>query len=316
MKRLFPILILLIFCYSTNGQINQFEVKESGIVIPRVDKNSISAPESGQVIYDITSSSFWFYDNQKWLELKEDNDQDESNELQNMIVSLFGDTLYLEGGNHIIVPGISDANYIKDGNGNVYTEVEILGQVWLKPNLSATRYNDGSPIEKSETYAEWGTLSTNNTPTYGWYNLDSITNAPRYGALYNWFVVDTLANGGKNVCPIGYKVPDVYDLYQLRDTLEPTNTSIVGQHLKAVGTEFWIAPNAGVLDTYGFNFRGGGQIRATGSQWEKEVGMFLTTSDYVVSTSSYVGYLYPQGNVFSPTGYPKAYGYSIRCLKE
>ena len=44
----------------------------------------------------------------------------------------------------------------------------------------------------------WTTLST---MAYSWYNND-IANKPVYGALYNWFTVNT-----GSLCPTGWHVP-------------------------------------------------------------------------------------------------------------
>ncbi len=138
-----------------------------------------------------------------------DLDKDPINELQTISTSTEGDTMYLSDGNWLIIPGISDANYIKDFDGNVYNEVDINGQIWLLKNLKTTHYNDGTPIPEIENATDWddwnlswnGSEFTDVYDAYCWYNNDSTTYS-KFGALYNWGVADSTINGGKNACPV------------------------------------------------------------------------------------------------------------------
>ena len=94
---------------------------------------------------------------------------------------------------------ISFTTPLVDFDGNIYTTVKIGDQIWLVGNLKTTRYNDGSPIPKVADYMAW---SNQAAPAYCWYNNDSLTYKPSYGALYNWYAVST----GK-LCPVGWHVP-------------------------------------------------------------------------------------------------------------
>jgi uncharacterized protein (TIGR02145 family) len=88
---------------------------------------------------------------------------------------------------------------VTDADGNVYHTVQIGNQVWMVENLRTTKYNDNSPITPVSDNAVWGTLTTE---AYCWYNNDEATNKNTYGALYNWYVLNT----GK-LCPTGWHVP-------------------------------------------------------------------------------------------------------------
>ncbi len=89
-----------------------------------------------------------------------------------------------------------ESSEIKDKDGNIYTSVTIGTQVWLKENLHTTKYNDGNDIPL-------GNLNSDpSTPRYWWYNDDQATYGDIYGALYNWYAVNT----GK-LCPTGWHVP-------------------------------------------------------------------------------------------------------------
>jgi uncharacterized protein (TIGR02145 family) len=104
---------------------------------------------------------------------------------------------------------------VTDIDGNIYNTVTIGSQVWMNENLKTTKYNDGTSIPLVTDSTQWGALST---PGYCWHNNDPATYA-NYGALYNWYTVDSGSNGGKNVCPIGWHVPTDAEWTTLTDYL-------------------------------------------------------------------------------------------------
>jgi uncharacterized protein (TIGR02145 family) len=85
-----------------------------------------------------------------------------------------------------------------DADGNSYNVVTIGTQTWMAENLKTTQYNDGTTIP-NVTDNTWGNLTT---PGYCWYNNDATTYKNKYGALYNWYTVNT----GK-LAPKGWHVP-------------------------------------------------------------------------------------------------------------
>ena len=76
-------------------------------------------------------------------------DADPTNELQNLSVSSTGDTLYLQNGGFVIIPGISAANTSGGGgttvhcNGTPTAIVDVsnptTGEIWMDRNLGATQ---------------------------------------------------------------------------------------------------------------------------------------------------------------------------------
>jgi uncharacterized protein (TIGR02145 family) len=89
---------------------------------------------------------------------------------------------------------------VKDADGNVYKTVKIGNQVWTTENLRTTKYNDNTPIPLDTSKASWAYATT---AKYCYYN--NTTNADsikKFGALYNWFAVDT-----KKLAPDGWHVP-------------------------------------------------------------------------------------------------------------
>ena len=88
---------------------------------------------------------------------------------------------------------------VNDKDGNRYTWVTIGTQVWMKENLKTTKYNDGISIPLVTDNTAWSGLAA---PGYCWYNSNEASYKSTYGALYNWYAVNT----GK-LCPAGWHVP-------------------------------------------------------------------------------------------------------------
>ena len=88
---------------------------------------------------------------------------------------------------------------VEDIDGNVYSTVKIGNQIWTDQNLRTTRFNDGSEIPLVKDSAKWAALQT---PAYCYYNNSKYReNNRKYGALYNWYAVDT-----KILAPKGWHV--------------------------------------------------------------------------------------------------------------
>ena len=101
---------------------------------------------------------------------------------------------------------------VTDIEGNTYNTIKIGNQVWMVENLRTTKFNDGSAIPHVKDTNAWIALTT---PGYCYYNnttdADSIIT---FGALYNWYAVDT-----KKLSPKGWHVPDSAEWYTLQNYL-------------------------------------------------------------------------------------------------
>ena len=196
---------------------------------------------------------------------------------------------------------------ITDNDGNTYNTLTISTQVWLKENLKTTKYNDGTAIPLVTNNTVWAALIT---PAYCWYNNDIATNKNTYGALYNWYTVNT----GK-LCPSGWHVPSTTEWVTL------TSALTAGGQLKEVGTTHWLSPNTGANNKSGFTALPGGHrfhddglftdIGYQGSWWsstEVTAGTLRTNAhSFDVSWQSAIEF-YTQN--------PKGSGLSVRCVKD
>ncbi|MBG0859552.1 MAG: fibrobacter succinogenes major paralogous domain-containing protein [Bacteroidales bacterium] len=226
-----------------------------------------------------------------------------------------GDRLKLTGisGNYSTVitdvPASSKAitfNFIActHGYGNDYPIVQIGTQIWMAENLKTTRYNDETSIPNVTDPAEWLNLTA---PGYCWYNNDAATYKITYGALYNWYAVNT----GK-LCPAGWHVPSEPEFYVLDDYLGSEGAS--GGKIKEAGTTHWYSPNTGATNETGWTGLPGGQ-RYDDFRVMGYYGFYWTTLDYS-TTHAGVMILYYNVDYADGDWYKKQNGFSVRCLKN
>jgi uncharacterized protein (TIGR02145 family) len=139
------------------------------------------------------------------------------------------------------------AGTVKDADGNTYNTIKIGSQWWMAENLRTTKYCDGTDINYQPNADHWYLYSS---PAYCWYNNDETNKIP-YGALYNYYVVET-----NKICPAGWRVPGHLDWEVLANYLG--GADVAGGKLKESGTEHWQTPNAGATNETGFTAVGNG----------------------------------------------------------
>lgn len=198
-------------------------------------------------------------------------------------------------------------NIVKDVDGNIYHTVTIGTQVWMAENLRTTRYNDGKKIPMVSDNTTW---ESQTAPARCWYNNDSINYARSYGAIYNYYAVDIGSNGGRNVCPDGWHVPNASDWNRLFTYLG--GEYFAGGKLKDTGTTHWVAPNYGATNETGFT--------ALPSGGRDYSGRFYGMGEYNGWWSS------PESGAFRSLASdrvwvyvaqcPQNQGFSIRCIKD
>jgi len=201
-------------------------------------------------------------------------------------------------------------NTVIDIDGNYYNTVTIGSQIWMKENLRVTKYNDGGEIPLVTDNTTWVSLSS---AAYCWYNNDQAANGIIYGALYNWYTVNTSSNGGKNVCPEGWHIPSVTEWNTL--ITELGGESIAGGKLKENGTTHWNSPNTGATNESGFTALPGGYRSNNGIPYD--IGNYSTwwTSTEFNEYAASKKILNYSASVMSDS-HDKRFGFSIRCLKD
>jgi uncharacterized protein (TIGR02145 family) len=178
-------------------------------------------------------------------------------------------------------------------------------------NLKTTRYNDGTAIPLVTDSAAWGNLST---PGCCWYNNDSVSFGATYGALYNWYTVNT-----DKLAPSGWHVANDSEWTIL--TTYFGGIGVAGRKLKETGTSHWASPNTGVTNESEFTALPGGwrdtngtfyEIGSSGYWWS---GYRKYTNSGTVIQLWYRSMVYNYPFVFR-NGYSAQAGYSVRCVRD
>jgi uncharacterized protein (TIGR02145 family)/uncharacterized repeat protein (TIGR02543 family) len=209
---------------------------------------------------------------------------------------------------------------VMDIDGNIYTTVTIGTQTWMVENLKTTRFNDGSAIPLVADSAAWASLST---PAYCWYNNDSIYKSNNYGALYNWYSVNT----GK-LAPNGWHVPDTTEWNTLQDYLIANGfnydgTTIDNKIAKSLAAKTDWAPSTGLGDVgndLSKNNKSGFTTHPCGHRFWRATFYDLGISDTWWSATAYDGISACDRAIFNSSywlysgQYHKNNGFSVRCI--
>ena len=193
-----------------------------------------------------------------------------------------------------------------DFDNNNYATVQIDTQIWMAENLKTTHYKNGTVIPNVTDNTAWGSLSTG---ARSYYNNDSLTYANTYGALYNWYAVNT-----GNLCPTGWHVPSDAEWTTLTNYLG--GESIAGGKLKEAGLAHWNSPNTDATNETGFTALPGGSRNNYGSCYN--VGYFgdwWSSTEYGTKSAWYRYMYYYHSDVYR-NGVYKTCGFSVRCVRD
>ncbi len=205
-------------------------------------------------------------------------------------------------------------NTVSDIDGNTYSTVVIGTQTWMAENLTTTTYNDGVGIQLESDETIWSQLSSG---AYCWYDNDEATYKEPYGALYNWYAVET----GK-LCPSGWHVPYYSDWQTLESYLIDLGyiNDTEGKALKS--TSGWGGDGNGI-DVFGFKalpggYRGEGINGSKAFNYAGYNGQWWSKTPYNADNAYNAVLYYFNGNLelSGSLGGDKWYGFSVRCIKN
>jgi len=200
---------------------------------------------------------------------------------------------------------VATGDTVRDIEGNVYHTVTIGTQVWMAENLKTTKYRDGTAIALVTDSAAWAELTT---PAYCWYNND-IANKATYGALYNWYAVNT----GK-LAPAGWHVPSDTEWVTLTNYLG--GRDVAGGKLKEAGTAHWEYPNEAATNSTGFSALPGGYRVSNGAFYGiGSYGNWWSASATDASFSWGRRMYHTYANVYRNDYYVQN-GFSVRCVRD
>jgi len=221
------------------------------------------------------------------------------------ITSVSNNSIYGESSFFRISESTGSTGTVPDTDGNTYNTIKIDKQWWMAQNLKTTRYNDNSFIPSELNVSIWLTLTE---PAYCYYN-SSVANLNTYGALYNWYAVNT----GK-LCPVGWHVPNIAEWNELISYTggEPVS----GGKLKEAGTTHWLSPNTSATDEVGFTALPGGYLLSSKGYGNiYQTGFFWSATVNTSSTATYLWMEYNNASIPQST-MAKYGGLSVRCVKD
>jgi uncharacterized protein (TIGR02145 family) len=192
------------------------------------------------------------------------------------------------------------AQVIRDIDGNDYKTVKIGTMTWMSENLKTTKFNDGTVIPMITDDKIWQEF----TPAYCWYNNDEMQNKDKYGALYNWYAVNT-----NKLCPVGWHVPSNEEIFgSFFKFLSPKGLNFLhsGEDLfKTLSTHEFKPMPAGLR-----NF-------VDGKFYNAEKNAYWWSSSAVNSHIAYGWGIEFEKKAVNPYQNPsKRTGYSVRCVKD
>lgn len=212
---------------------------------------------------------------------------------------------------NVILEEATVATTVTDIDGNVYPITTIGTQTWMGENLRVEKYNDGTPIPLVTDNAVWAANQPNGTnlPMMAWYNNNKVTyTANKYGALYNFYAVDT-----KKLCPSGWHVPTNAEWDTMLDYLGGG----VGAALKLKNTSGWSSNGNGTNEV---NFRalpGGSREPNNGTFYNiGGYGYWWSSLNESNNTVTIRDMNFSSSVVTYSSGSSRSTGFSVRCLRD
>jgi len=221
---------------------------------------------------------------------------------------------------------------VTDIDGNTYRTILIGNQIWMAANLKVTKFNDGTPINKTlfDFYQKEKKDPTNLEGTYSNYG-NNVEIGNIYGKLYDCYVVKS----SKNVCPTNWHIPTKNEWEELINykylggiySIVPSNSP-----LKEPGTNHWNEPNSDATNQSGFTAYAAGKISRSNTLHDfntiffNEIGISTTwwtsssstssaKNTFSVNISNYSSSSYINQGALSTNDNGWAQ-YSIRCIKD
>lgn len=195
---------------------------------------------------------------------------------------------------------------VTDIDGNVYKTIKIGNQTWMAENLRVTRFNNGDAIKYLDTdnYQFGASLH----PTYAWLYHEKNTLGKTFGALYNWYALDTFA-----ICPEGWRVPSENDWKNL--FVPQGGSSDAANSLKEKGMTHWNFQQYEPTNASGFTALPGGGFNRFGAFTSFGAYGYWWSST-ATETGAIKYNMYNDSRTVYKYDVDKSYGFSVRCIKD
>ncbi len=206
-----------------------------------------------------------------------------------------------------------------DYDDNTYKTVKIGNQWWMAENLKVTHYTNGTPLEDGTGK---GDVSQDDTARYWFVYDDNPAYKDTYGLLYTWSAAMngasssiSIPSGVQGVCPAGWHMPSNHEWAELITYLN--GGTVAGGKLKETGIELWLFPNTDATNESGFTALPGGGRDSDGDFTYLGSYAFIWTATESSAENGYERAVYNEdASVYQAGMFSKAYGFSIRCVKD
>ena len=207
---------------------------------------------------------------------------------------------------------------VTDFDGNVYKTIVIGKYEWMAENLRTTSYNDGTEIPNITEDSVWMNLTSG---AYCWFD-NNRSNAETYGALYNWYAVDT-----KKLCPKGWRIPtdeewkylegyvDTY--YEIGSTIWNKANSRGYDAGRQIKNSFGWNSEGNGPNKFGFSAVPGGErlVRDGRFYIMGSNGFYWTSTEFGKNDAWFRNIIYAFDDILRYT-HNKGHGFSVRCIRN
>jgi uncharacterized protein (TIGR02145 family) len=187
--------------------------------------------------------------------------------------------------------------------------VEIGGQCWMRynMNITPTAFNP-VPTWVNSTDKGWS----------GTYSGGSFTNE---GTLYQWSAAmnNSTTERAQGVCPTGWHVPSDCEWMYLENSLGMTTADqqLTGVYRTSGDVDYDLSSAvSGGTNNSGFSGLLAGDRSSVGPFYDRTSGGYWWSSSATGATTASLRFLYSGSRGVCRVSVSKAYGFSVRCLKD
>lgn len=236
-----------------------------------------------------------------------------------------------------VAPFVCGTSTVTDADGNIYNTVLIGTQCWMRENMMTTKYPSGASIARGPTTATWDGVdhgyyayppNTGNTAEETLANIQS----GKLGFVYQWSAAMNGAascNGTgesqpacttpvQGVCPSGWHIPSHYELTALERAVCTSGTCATDFPYDTTTTGWRGTGEGTTLKTVSASSFSGllaGYRYTTGAFYLRGTDAYFWSS-LESGANAWYRSLNSTGATVLRIYYNKAYGLSVRCLKD
>lgn len=193
---------------------------------------------------------------------------------------------------------------VTDADGNSYKTVTMRGKEWMAENLKTTKLSDGTPI-KMETMTWDGAT----TPFYTYYDHDKSKYEDPYGAIYNYYCVET-----EKLCPTGWHVSTTKEWEDM--VYHWGGQSEAAAALKEKGTAHFRVTQPTVTNESKLTLLPGGRYMGGRFDALSDFAIYWKKSDTQANGGKETAKILGNGIGVGKEDPKKHHGFSVRCVKD